>query len=143
MSLYSSTLVYSELVKRYLACPWRTRHVGIAYDMGASNWHEVGCAVSHHQASTMGAGLALVVLSPSRLLTPRPCKEQFSGLSHLCRTSAQDIGVTSVEDGHGAAPEELSASCAKFNLQRSISPCSTLRSLRASSLDSPSRRGGA
>lgn len=36
--------------------------------------------------------------------------------THLCRARAQDVGVTSVENGHGGASEEFTACSAEFDL---------------------------
>jgi hypothetical protein len=43
---------------------------------------------------------------------------------------AKDVGVTGIDDGHGGAPEELTASGAKLELERSKHMVGTLQSLR-------------
>ena len=52
--------------------------------------------------------------SQAPLHRPRP--------NHLCGVSAQDIRVTSVQDGHCAAPEELSAGRSQLNLNGRCQP---------------------
>lgn len=56
----------------------------------------------------------------------------------LCLLVAQDVGVTGVEDGHGGATEELTASGTKLNLHETTSKhLNPPKSVKTSSLGKP------
>jgi hypothetical protein len=47
---------------------------------------------------------------------PRNAMQSDHNHFHLCGLSGEDVGVTSVQDSHGRAAEELTASGAQFDL---------------------------
>lgn len=51
-----------------------------------------------------------------------PCLIRKCFLScRLCSSGAENVGVTSIDDGHGGAPEQLTAGGTKLNLKQSQS----------------------
>jgi hypothetical protein len=71
--------------------------------------------------SSFAAGYRQVVMSFSRSQTRTPCKCQLVIPAlplDLSLLVVEDITVTSIQNGHGGAAEELAASGAELNLRR-------------------------
>lgn len=77
--------------------------------------------MQHHCRVTAGFYLPLNTLTACLLSQSR----------RLGGVGAQDVGVTGIEDGHGRAAEELTASSAELNLQitKSQSQIASLQSV--------------